>query len=105
MLHVLRLVSWFSLASARCLQPLALCRLCRLQNGVTPLLIAVENAHLGLLRVLLEAGANPNLADTVSGGGGLGGGGGVCVCVNENKTNREKMCVCVCVRKTKRIAR
>ncbi|KAG2449821.1 hypothetical protein HYH02_005344 [Chlamydomonas schloesseri] len=34
------------------------------RNGVTPLLIAVENAHMGLLRVLLEAGANPNLADT-----------------------------------------
>ncbi|GIL46013.1 hypothetical protein Vafri_3096 [Volvox africanus] len=34
------------------------------KNGTTPLLIAVENNHLGLLRVLLEAGANPNLPDT-----------------------------------------
>ncbi len=35
------------------------------QNGITPLIIAVDNNHYGLLRLLLDSKANPNLPMTV----------------------------------------
>ena len=39
----------------------------RLQDGASPLLIASQNGHLSIAKLLLGCGANPNLQTEVSG--------------------------------------